>query len=81
MTPAETGARLLAAKRRKSELPNPFTARDVYGKHWTGVGQREDIEAAFEVLEDAGWVSRSVRQAHGRFRLLPIKQKMALIWH
>jgi putative DNA primase/helicase len=59
ITPAETAAALLAAKLRKSELPNPFRVRDVYRKCWTGLSRRPDIELAVEELEDAGWVRRN----------------------
>jgi hypothetical protein len=60
-TPAETAAALIAAKLRKSELPNPFRTRDIYRRHWAGLSKREDIEAALLVLEDAAWVRREDR--------------------
>jgi hypothetical protein len=47
-TMAEEGARMILARRH--HLPSPFTARDVYRKHWAGLGEQETVAAAIHVL-------------------------------
>jgi hypothetical protein len=47
-TMAEEGARLILA--RRSQLPSPFTGRDIYRKGWAGLGERESVAAAIDVL-------------------------------
>jgi hypothetical protein len=47
-TMAEEGARIILARRH--QLPSPFTARDVYRKHWAGLGEHETVAAAVHVL-------------------------------
>jgi hypothetical protein len=47
-TMVEDGARTILARRH--QLPSPFTARDVYRKHWAGLGEHETVTAAIHVL-------------------------------
>jgi hypothetical protein len=47
-TVAEDGARLIIERRR--QLPEYFTARDVYKKDWAGLGDRDIVAAAIEML-------------------------------
>lgn len=59
-------ARLLGEKIRGGKLPNPFTARDVYFKGWSGLDGPEEVVRAAEVLEAAGWVRPETKQTGGR---------------
>jgi hypothetical protein len=47
-TMAEEGARLILARRR--QLPCPFTGRDIHRRGWAGLGEREAVAAAIDVL-------------------------------
>jgi putative DNA primase/helicase len=59
-------AALLAAKLKANKLPNPFRVRDVYRAGWAGLGDREDVVRAVEVLEDLHWIRRQdVRPPEG----------------
>jgi putative DNA primase/helicase len=50
----DTALRL--AERIKASLPNPFRARDVIRKGWSGLDDVETVTRALLVLEDRGWV-------------------------
>lgn len=50
-----TGATAQAARlilRRIAELPDPFTARDLYRRGWAGLSEREQVADALEMLAD-----------------------------
>jgi putative DNA primase/helicase len=47
---------LLGARIQRGDVPAPFTSRDVYRRGWSGLSDREDVEKALSMLEDAGWV-------------------------
>jgi len=49
--PAVDGARTLLERLAAGELPSPFTVRDVYRRHWTGLGSPDAARAAVAVLE------------------------------
>jgi hypothetical protein len=51
MGPARTIAERLA-----ESLPNPFRARNVLRKGWTGLTKVEDVDRALDILEEHGWV-------------------------
>ncbi len=51
---ATDGAQLVAA--RLGQLPDPFTARDVYRKQWSGLSSPADAEAALARLEERNWI-------------------------
>ena len=59
-------ARLLGQKVQSGKLSNPFTAREVYFKGWSGLGEPDEVSRAAEVLEAAGWVRQEVKQTGGR---------------
>jgi putative DNA primase/helicase len=42
--------------RIRASLPNPFRARDVVRKGWSGLDSTEEVERALLVLEDRRWV-------------------------
>lgn len=45
---AEAGARLIL--NRREALPSPFRARDVHQKGWSGLSDRDAVEAALQIL-------------------------------
>lgn len=49
--PAVDGARALLEHITAGELRSPFTVRDVYRRHWTGLGSPDAARAAVAVLE------------------------------
>ncbi len=59
-------ARTIERHMARRALPDPFTAREVQRKGWTGLATREAVEEALEVLVD-----------HGHIRVLP-SQKDAI---
>lgn len=50
---AETGARLIID--RRAQLPDAFTARDVWKKSWAGIADRDAAAAAINLLIEAGY--------------------------
>lgn len=63
---ADVPGRLLA--RRLHELNSPFTAREVYKDHgWTGLQDREQVEAEADALVRLGWLKATpIRSLGGR---------------
>ncbi len=49
----------LAAEIQAGRLSNPFQARQVYRKGWSGLTERDDVDAALDLLEELHWL-RSV---------------------
>ncbi len=50
-------AKTLAAHLQKGDLPDGFTARDVYaGKSWAGLTKPQPTREALELLEDLHWL-------------------------
>ncbi len=53
----EHGAAVRFADKIKTKcLPNPFTVKDVYSKHWHGLKERQEVEAACNILIEENWV-------------------------
>jgi len=69
-TPEHEAASILAERIKAGKLPNPFTVKDVYRKHWAGLSDRAIIEAACMILIDEDWVvierARASRPKGGR---------------
>lgn len=61
-------ARALGERIAAGQLPDPFNARDVYSKHWSGL-DREATEAALDVLEDLDWIRSASVDTGGRPRV------------
>jgi hypothetical protein len=61
--PGVAAAHLLIAKRR--ELPEAFTLRDVYRRHWAGL-DRHAAEEAAELLVEYGHLTATVEETGGR---------------
>ena len=51
------GARTLLKRLLDGDLTTPFKVREVYRRHWTGLGTREAAQAAVGVLERHGYLS------------------------
>jgi hypothetical protein len=71
MVPEREAAVILARHIKAGKLPNPFTARDVYKKHWHMLDDRVKTEAACRVLEDEGWLMMVRKKAQGGQTPLP----------
>ncbi len=67
-SPEHSAAVRLADKIKAGALPTPFTAQTVYGKHWHGLKDRIEVEAACNVLLDENWLRmhRKPKPATGR---------------
>ncbi|MEC4747225.1 DUF3987 domain-containing protein [Methylomicrobium sp. Wu6] len=63
MAPEREAAAILAGHIKDGKLPNPFTARDVYRKHWQMLDDRAKTEAACAVLEDEDWLRKIRKKA------------------
>lgn len=51
----ETAVRL-TGKIKAGVLPNPFTRKTVYDKGWHGLKDKQEIEAALNILTDENWL-------------------------
>jgi hypothetical protein len=51
---------------RITRLPNPFTAKQVYDKGWHLLKNRQEVEAACDVLEGEGWLSAEHPETTGK---------------
>ncbi|HEX2750738.1 MAG TPA: YfjI family protein [Verrucomicrobiales bacterium] len=53
-------ARSILSRVKDGSLPSAFTSRQVYRPQWSGLKNRQSVEAALAVLESHGWVTVSV---------------------
>jgi hypothetical protein len=68
---ANEAAAKLAKKIQEGQLPNCFSLRDVYRKHWGLLDNKDTIQNACDELIEAGWLRLSNEaQAFGRPRSL-----------
>lgn len=65
-TRARQAARAILAKVQAGVLSSPFTARDIYRNQWAGLGEREAVRDALDLLTDFGHVVADVIQTGGR---------------
>ncbi len=56
---AVRGARSVLEKARAGDLPDPFTARDVYRNQWSGLADRATVADALDLLCAHGWLSEA----------------------
>jgi hypothetical protein len=63
ISPELEAASILAE--RMSKLPNPFTAKNVYSRHWTGFPDTATVEMACRVLEDEDWLHKEPGNSSG----------------
>jgi putative DNA primase/helicase len=59
-------AKTLAEHIQQSDLPDLFTARDVYRKHWTGLTNSREVAEPLELLTDLQWIRAVAVQTGGR---------------
>lgn len=69
--PEVKAARELERRLRRGDLSHPFTTRDVYGNHWSGL-DRESVERALEYLESLNRARPEEQESGGRPRV---------VWH
>lgn len=50
--------KLLAERVRNHRLPNPFTARDLYNRNWSGLGSSDEAQPALDTLVERKWLRR-----------------------
>ena len=60
-----SGARGLLDKIKGGHLPSSFTARDVYGKGWSGLGDPKTVGEALQVLVDHDWLRETTMKTGG----------------
>lgn len=67
-SPEQEAAVKLADKIKTKALPSPFTAKDVYDKHWHGLKDKQEVEAACNILIDENWLmmTRKPKPTTGR---------------
>lgn len=59
-------ARAIWRRVRKGDLPQPFTARDIQRKSWSGLNDLERIESGLEALVNAYWLRAEKVDTGGR---------------
>lgn len=52
-----SAARSIWRRVMRNDLPQPFTARDVQRKGWSGLAQRERVEGGLKALCEADWLA------------------------
>jgi hypothetical protein len=55
----------LAAKLGAKALPNPFTSRIIQQKGWHGLKDKQEVEAACNILIDENWLMMTRKPATG----------------
>jgi hypothetical protein len=55
-SPEHAAAVRLANKIKAKALPNPFTSKMVYDKGWHGLKDKQEVEAACNILIDENWL-------------------------
>lgn len=67
VTQAEAeGARALLNRIRRGEVPDPFTPRDVYLKHWACLSKPEEVHEAARLLADLDYLRKEEQATGGR---------------
>ncbi|HXA77665.1 MAG TPA: YfjI family protein [Candidatus Acidoferrales bacterium] len=68
-SPAQLAAIELSHHISAGKVPNIFSARTIYRKHWSQLDTSEKVSNALDVLEDAGWIrtiAEPISEAGGR---------------
>jgi len=55
-SPEHEAAVRLAGKIKAKALPSPFTSKAVYDKGWHGLKDKQEVEAACNILIDENWL-------------------------
>lgn len=61
-----TAAKLISNRLKNGDLTNLFTLRDIHQKGWSGLTDREQIQAGLEKLCDADWLRDNMVATGGR---------------
>jgi putative DNA primase/helicase len=68
-TEAETAtAKAIIAHIRKGDLPDGFTARDLWRNKWSGLDDLDQVKAGLDLLSDFDWLAQALIQTGGRPR-------------
>ena len=67
-SPEHEAAVKLSVKIKSLALPTPFSSKNVYDKHWHGLKDKVEVEAACEILIDENWLimTRKPKPSTGR---------------
>lgn len=60
------GARSLLGKLKGGDITSPFTARQVYRNHWSGLNSSSEVENACTILMDHGYLKATEQRGVGR---------------
>jgi len=60
------GAMSLLNKLKRGDIANPFTARQVYRNHWSGLVSPKEVENACSILMDHGYLKADETRGAGR---------------
>jgi hypothetical protein len=64
-SPEHEAAVRLSVKIKAGALPSPFTSKAVYDKGWHGLKDKQEVEAACNILIDENWLMMTRRPATG----------------
>jgi hypothetical protein len=70
LLPATIAGKALAGRMRRGDLGTTFGARDIQLKGWSGLRERDDIQAGLELLEDLHWIQSETIPTKGRPKTL-----------
>jgi len=56
MAPEREAAAILSEHIKKGDLPSPFTSKAVYDKGWHGLKDKQEVDAACNILIDESWL-------------------------
>jgi hypothetical protein len=59
-------AQTILKRIRKGDLEDDFTAREVYQRNWSNLTDREQVQAALQLLVDFGWLANMLVTTGGR---------------
>ncbi|MBV8773127.1 MAG: DUF3987 domain-containing protein [Deltaproteobacteria bacterium] len=49
-------AKAILRRLRKSDIPMPFTARDIHRHHWSGLTDIDQVQSGLDLLDDLDWI-------------------------
>jgi putative DNA primase/helicase len=67
--PEVTAAKAILRRVTAGDLPDQFTARDVYRKKWSGLTDKADVETGLEMLVDYDWLIDSEELTGGKSKI------------
>lgn len=76
--PGIDAAKIILSKLKKDKLSDPFTLRDIYKNHWTGIDTPNKAQAAVDILLDYNHLTRNEIMTSGRPTVLYnwVKEKL-----